>query len=669
MSERTARALRIIEARPRANAIVELADETAALPLEQRLEPGMVIAVGDSAGRRHRAVLAEQVAEASAAAGTQMATVIDRADERADEPPPLNGTRLDIVPAALLPGHARRVRALRSRLLPLPFVAIPRPPETSEHALALLLLGLDVPLASQAWRALLRDSAAQELVSDGVAFEEGGTLSPEVLPNDPSEWIGPDHRVQDLAALLVRQEIGAVEALRIVSRLRFGHHPEAAHTALHPWIARLQGEHLDPATALSWASLLRRMGHSKVALSLAERVGSGAQARLIAAASALDLPDDSSHRMAAQLLQGLVTDERYRESATLLLAKEARLHGDLRTANTMLHDLAHPRNGAASVFVLTSAGDAASRIGDMERADALFRAAHQRAPQDAVILNARARALRRAGRLAEAITSLEDAIDLEPWNVRHEIDCAVTLRELGHLDLARDHAARAAAIDDGNIYALVTLADIEVERGDFPAAEAAAQRALEIEDGPVARVALAAIALHRGTSLDEAGHQLDSALQRYPSNSRLHLMRGELALRAGNAERAMEEARTVRSLSPAEPDALAAALSLELRSGTSSPDEAVSAARRFPRSTRLIVAAARALSRANRQREARVIVEEGLRTVPESGYLLRELSELLEAQNDPRAAEHRDAAARLGLPPREHVPSGSAAAFAADATR
>jgi len=109
-----------------------------------------------------------------------------------------------------------------------------------------------------------------------------------------------------------------------------------------------------------------------------------------------------------------------------------------------------------------------------------------------VIDNARSAAS--AGRLDQARTAYERAIQLSPDSAFLHRELAVVERRQGDVDRAIEHFTRAIELDAGDPTALVGLGDVLVDRQDYDGADAAYRKAAAIEPTLELNAKIAALA-------------------------------------------------------------------------------------------------------------------------------------------------------------------------------
>lgn len=105
-----------------------------------------------------------------------------------------------------------------------------------------------------------------------------------------------------------------------------------------------------------------------------------------------------------------------------------------------------------------------------------------------------ARSAASSGRLDQARTAYERAIQFSPDSAFLYRELAAVERRQGNSDRAVEHYARAIALDASDTVALVAMADLLSERQDYQAADAAYRKAAAIEPTPELTAKIAALA-------------------------------------------------------------------------------------------------------------------------------------------------------------------------------
>ena len=105
-----------------------------------------------------------------------------------------------------------------------------------------------------------------------------------------------------------------------------------------------------------------------------------------------------------------------------------------------------------------------------------------------------ARSAAAAGRLDQANTAYDRAIQLSPDSSFLYRELAIVERRQGNGDRALTHFTRALELDPSDTVALVAMADLLAERQDYPAADAAYRKAAAIEPTPELSAKIASLA-------------------------------------------------------------------------------------------------------------------------------------------------------------------------------
>ena len=99
-----------------------------------------------------------------------------------------------------------------------------------------------------------------------------------------------------------------------------------------------------------------------------------------------------------------------------------------------------------------------------------------------------------AGRLDQARTAYERAIELSPDSSFLHRELAIVERRQGNADRAVEHFARAVELDTSDTTALIAMADLLAERRDYQAADAAYRKAAAIDPTPDVNAKITALA-------------------------------------------------------------------------------------------------------------------------------------------------------------------------------
>ncbi|MFT3916379.1 MAG: tetratricopeptide repeat protein [Anaeromyxobacteraceae bacterium] len=129
-----------------------------------------------------------------------------------------------------------------------------------------------------------------------------------------------------------------------------------------------------------------------------------------------------------------------------------------------------------AVAVLAYAGVAWARVGDWRSNEALFRAALEVDPANAIALEALAEGYRAGGQREDAIVALRQAAALEPAEAKHWNNLGVNARELGRSDEAYAAFQQALAVEPGKRSAWRNLALAAEDLGRLDEADAALEQ-------------------------------------------------------------------------------------------------------------------------------------------------------------------------------------------------
>jgi tetratricopeptide (TPR) repeat protein len=213
------------------------------------------------------------------------------------------------------------------------------------------------------------------------------------------------------------------------------------------------------------------------------------------------------------------------------------------------------------VSLLGGLGHALGRLKRYEEALEALSEAAELEPDDPGIIRNRAAALSNLGRVEEALELFTRAVELRPDDPEYRAQLGGTLRRLGRIEEALDVLERAHEVDPGdpNINEALGVALVDAGRaedglpffdraaevkpsnavfhnhrantlrelGRHREAEAAARRAIELEEEPTYRFTLAEVLLDRGEA-DAALETLEGALETWQSDS--HFKPGETDL-------------------------------------------------------------------------------------------------------------------------------------------
>lgn len=260
---------------------------------------------------------------------------------------------------------------------------------------------------------------------------------------------------------------------------------------------------------------------------------------------------------------------------------------------------------------------------------------------------------------ARAVEHLEKALELFPRANRLHVPLALAHRNLGNMDKARENLARRGSIGarpaDPRIDQLEELKEGErvhlirgrmaFQAGDFDGARDAFDKAVAANpDSVPARVNLGAT-LSRTGDADGAISQFRRALELDPENQSAHFNMASLYRQQDDLDNARQHLEMAVKL---DPDDSAAQLDLAwllLQQGEPAAAldhfERAEAGARSPADARL--GRAKALVALGRHAEAKELLVEANRLVPQDGRIARDLAQILAAAPDPSLREGENA--------------------------
>jgi tetratricopeptide (TPR) repeat protein len=138
-------------------------------------------------------------------------------------------------------------------------------------------------------------------------------------------------------------------------------------------------------------------------------------------------------------------------------------------------------NGERDPMLLNLAAWKQEEAGDYDASLALLGQALELAPGDASIIGAIGAALRKQGKLKEALLRLDEAIRLDPTAAAPWLERGMALETGGSLEAALVSYHRAAELDPGSASAFGGVASIASRRGDLDVATRYGERALALD--------------------------------------------------------------------------------------------------------------------------------------------------------------------------------------------
>jgi len=178
-------------------------------------------------------------------------------------------------------------------------------------------------------------------------------------------------------------------------------------------------------------------------------------------------------------------------------------------------DLPLYQTAARTYAGLASAQTALAEVAALAGRDELILKARTRAarlePETAVHHVRLGEALERAGRRADGLVELREAVAIEALEPDYRAALAAQLLRFGRLQEARDALAGAFQLRPDHVWSLTVLSAIERQEGNFLAAEDAARRALERDPANLRAHLDLAEALRGAGRADEARGVVDDA--------------------------------------------------------------------------------------------------------------------------------------------------------------
>ena len=327
--------------------------------------------------------------------------------------------------------------------------------------------------------------------------------------------------------------------------------------------------------------------------------------------------------------RGLMSSDRSGEELDALNARLVALHRDREFAPHAFPLPAEAFDEAVRLYRQAAAQSPAASLaiaqlaieqGDYGRALEAASDAMAAEPGDVDAINLRGIALRRLGRVEEAIAAYRRALSRRPRAAMVHYNLAIALEKSRDPDGALAAYQRAVELQPGHVRALSNLARLHAQRGEARQAIEAAALALEIApDFAEARVNLA-LGHFKAGDLERARQEVDGALAASPSLPGAHEVLGAVLMAAGRAEDAATSFRTAAALEPLEP--------------------------------RYRLQLATALQAAGRRDEARRAFEEVVKLDPDDAYSHHNLAVLCFRLGDlTRARAHVNRAIALGVTP------------------
>lgn len=194
-----------------------------------------------------------------------------------------------------------------------------------------------------------------------------------------------------------------------------------------------------------------------------------------------------------------------------------------------------------------------SQVGEHDRALALFREARQERPEDTELLIQHARAMERAGAVAEAEAALKEALARQPSSELYEA-LAATWQRRGRAEEAVALLRDAVKRNPHDVALLYALGAAHARQGD-EARAIAQMRALLAKDPDHAAAMnfIGYLLARQGRALDEAERLVLRALELYPDTGAFLDSLGWVYFRRGELQRAVTTLERAAALAPEEP--------------------------------------------------------------------------------------------------------------------
>jgi tetratricopeptide (TPR) repeat protein len=154
-------------------------------------------------------------------------------------------------------------------------------------------------------------------------------------------------------------------------------------------------------------------------------------------------------------------------------------------------------------------------------------------------------------KLDEAVTLADELILRQPQNTQARLLKAVVLREAHRYADARSELEHILQIAPKDRTAYLQLGLLEIERKDYPKAEAAFKKLQELGSDASATYGLAVMYSVRG-QLDKANEILKKELEKSPKHPLLHELVAAIAIQAQDYDRAIREYRILVAMSPSD---------------------------------------------------------------------------------------------------------------------
>jgi tetratricopeptide (TPR) repeat protein len=200
---------------------------------------------------------------------------------------------------------------------------------------------------------------------------------------------------------------------------------------------------------------------------------------------------------------------------------------------------AAPPASATSIAAALDSGRTLSRQGEWGKAEAVLRAAAQRAPEDQEIRVALAEACLGLKRYPESYEQYEKALAIGPRDSKLEFAAGQVASQAGMNDRAIEHYSMAQASDPKNPSIPLMLGLAQRKAGTIDAAKASLLRAANLDpSNAYAWGSMADIALNEN-NLELASQHIAKARQLQPESKEWRLIEARVLARKGDPERAL----------------------------------------------------------------------------------------------------------------------------------
>ena len=223
--------------------------------------------------------------------------------------------------------------------------------------------------------------------------------------------------------------------------------------------------------------------------------------------------------------------------------------GDREEGRRQLETYRSLRDKVDAQNAIMRAGDA-FKAGDYDSAEAQYREALGRDPDNTQALYYLGLIQKNKGQLSEAAESFQKALAGRPDLAVARANLGLTLAGLGQADQARSHLQQAIGADRDDFEVTYAGGRGFLTLRDFPAAETPLLRSLELwPDHPRVQADLFQLYALWG-KIDAARKQVRSAIAANPKDSRLHYLAGLFWAGDGELDRARDVLRVAAKLSP-----------------------------------------------------------------------------------------------------------------------